>query len=57
LARRIVTPLHIALQIPETPTSEAESKIREGYLTCKVAVVDGKKANDRYEYVLQLFRA
>ena len=53
-------------QIPETsisPTEPPETKIREGYLTCKVvlnkrkfdptsisfqvAVVDGKKANDR----------
>ena len=24
-----------------------QENIREGYLTCKVAVVDGKKANDR----------
>merc|ERR1719350_399823 len=28
-------------------TEPPETKIREGYLTCKVAVVDGKKANDR----------
>ena len=29
-----------------SPPAEPEN-IREGYLTCKVAVVDGKKANDR----------
>jgi len=29
-----------------SPPAEQEN-IREGYLTCKVAVVDGKKANDR----------
>merc|ERR1719342_676881 len=38
------------MKIPETsisPTEPPETKIREGYLTCKVAVVEGKKANDR----------
>merc|ERR1719228_1764919 len=42
--------LNETMKIPETsisPTEPPEMKIREGYLTCKVAVVDGKKANDR----------
>jgi len=42
--------LNETMKIPETsisPTEPPETKIREGYLTCKVAVVDGKKANDR----------
>ena len=34
------------LEYSISPPGEQEN-IREGYLTCKVAVVDGKKANDR----------
>ena len=31
-----------------SPTAEEEKEnIKEGYLTCKVAVLDGRKANDR----------
>merc|ERR1719342_1045233 len=38
------------MKIPETsisPTEPPETKIKEGFLTCKVAVLDGRKANDR----------
>merc|ERR1719270_1445849 len=46
--------LNETMKIPETsisPTEPPETKIREGYLTCKVAVVDGKKvAVDNWEY-------
>jgi len=40
------TPVHAKLEQSISPPAEQEN-IREGYLTCKVAVVDGKKANDR----------
>jgi len=40
------TPVHVKLEQSISPPAEQEN-IREGYLTCKVAVVDGKKANDR----------
>lgn len=40
------TPVHTKFEHSISPPAEQEN-IREGYLTCKVAVVDGKKANDR----------
>jgi len=40
------TPVQCKLEQSISPPAEQEN-IREGYLTCKVAVVDGKKANDR----------
>jgi len=39
-------PVPAKLEHSISPVVEQEN-IREGYLTCKVAVVDGKKANDR----------
>jgi len=39
-------PVQAKLEPSISPPAEPEN-IREGYLTCKVAVVDGKKANDR----------
>ena len=34
-------------QPEQSPTEEEKEKIKEGYLTCKVACVEGRKANDR----------
>ena len=34
-------------QTEQSPTEEEKEKIKEGYLTCKVACIEGRKANDR----------
>ena len=34
-------------QSEQSPTEEEKEKIKEGYLTCKVACLEGRKANDR----------
>jgi len=43
---KLSEPQSLKLEHSISPSGEVEN-IREGYLTCKVAVVDGKKANDR----------
>jgi len=40
-------PVKIVEQSVSPPSETTETHIREGYLTCKVAVVDGRKATDR----------
>jgi len=44
---RLTEPLSGKYEHSISPPAADQENIREGYLTCKVAVVDGKKANDR----------
>ena len=45
--RAIFSQIEQSVQSDQSPTEEEKEKIKEGYLTCKVACLEGRKANDR----------